>query len=73
MKAKNIPDKNLTQKDIICSEKFANNWIFMIFAFSFEAILFLVTQIFRKILYAIPIFFFSSTCSTDDKLNLHEG
>ena len=49
MKAKNIPDKNLTQKNIICYEKFAKNWIFTIFAFSFEAILFFVTQIFQKI------------------------
>ena len=58
MKAKNIPDKNLTQKNIICYEKFAKNWIFTIFAFSFEAILFFVTQIFSKNFINTPKFFF---------------
>ena len=58
MKAKNILDKNLTWKNIICYEKIAKNWFFTIFAFSFNEIFFFVTQIFRKILYTPPNFFF---------------
>ena len=69
MKAKNTPDKNLTWKNIICYEKFAKNWIFTFFAFSFDKIYFFITQIFRKILYTSRKYFFSFMCSTDDKVN----
>ena len=46
MKAKNIPDKNLTWKNIICYEKFEKNWFFYDFCLQFWWDFFFVVQIF---------------------------